>query len=123
MASFTVGVRDPESNFSLKRYEIKREGNQISINEPDDGTRRWKDGFTLSLGADQIDLKGAEREWRIKMAATGVTVDNPRDDGMRFGGCDLELTIPLRPEQYQSTGLAVASTLIGIPLPLQLLES
>lgn len=77
----------------------------------------------MSLESDQIHLITPERQFRIKMNEEGVIVDNPKMDGMRGGGCDMVLSSPLKPEQYEGTGLSVAFSLIGMPMPPHLLQA
>lgn len=118
---FTVGKPNPHG-YGLTMYQVSREGNQISIMPPDTGRRTFRDGFSMSVESDQIQLVTPERQFRIKMDSEGVVVDNPRRDGMRSGGVDMLLQTPLKPEQYESTGLSVAFSLIGLSVPPHLLQ-
>lgn len=118
MKSFTVGVnRD-----GWTQYQVQRDGNHISLTPPDNGMRGWQAGYELELQPDRIDLSTPERQYRIQMSASGVVVDDPSSDGMRGSGYDLVLESPLKAEQFSAAGLAVASSLMGIPLPIPLLE-
>jgi hypothetical protein len=118
---FSVGKPNPHG-YGLTMYQVSRQGNQISVMPPDTGRRSFRDGFSMSVEPDQIQLVTPERQFRIKMNSEGVTVDNPRMDGLRGGGLDMLLQTPLKPEQYESTGLSVAFSLIGLPVPPHLLQ-
>ena len=76
----------------------------------------------MTISSDQIDLAAAGRRYQIKIGAEGVTVENPATAGTR-GAYDMVVTTPLKPEQYESTGLSVAFALLGLPVPPQLLSS
>lgn len=106
----------------MTMYQVSREGNRISVMPPDTGRRTYREGFSMSVESDQIQLITPERQFRIKMNSEGVTVDNPRMDGMRGGGMDMVVSTPLKPEQYEGTGLSVAFSLIGLPVPPHLLQ-
>lgn len=119
---FSVGKPNSQG-YGMTMYQVSREGNQISIQPPDTGRRTFRDGFSMSVESDQIQLVTPERQFRIKMNSEGVTVDNPRMDGMRSHGPDMILQTPLKPEQYEGTGLSVAFSLIGLPVPPHFLQS
>ena len=57
--------------------------------------------------------------WWPSMVGTG---SEARSAGMRSGGPDMLLQTPLKPEQYESTGLSVAFSLIGLSVPPHLLQ-
>ncbi len=120
--NFSVG-RPNKNGHGFTNYQVAREGSLISIKPPDTGCRSYGDGYTMSVAEDQIDLITPDRQFRIKMSAEGVAVDDPRMDGMRGGGYDLVVLTPLKPEQYEGTGLSVAFGLIGFPLPPHLLTN
>ncbi|MEW6277797.1 MAG: hypothetical protein AB1758_04165 [Candidatus Eremiobacterota bacterium] len=116
--SFSVGV-PAKDGYGLTTYTVSREGNRIDVTPPDDGTRGgW--GYSIELQADQVNISGPE-QYRLEFSPEGVWVSDPRQDGMR-GGASMTLETPLTPDQYHSVGLAVASSLIGVPLPESLLK-
>ena len=118
---FSVSKPNP-NGFGLTSYTVAREGDMVRITPPDTGSRSPGDRFVMQLKDDQIDMYAAQRQFRIKMSAEGVVVDNPKNDGMRSAGYDMVLQTPLKPEQYQSTGLSVAFGLVGFPLPPHLID-
>lgn len=121
MQNFTVGIPDRSSSFGTKNYNVSREGDRISVSGEGRGPRR--ESYELTFGTDQLDIRGPEQDFRVSFSPDGAVVKDPRFEGRRNGsGIQLSLTTPLRPEQYRATGLSIASSLIGIPLPADLLN-
>lgn len=110
---FEVSVKNSKGP-GLARYEVRQQGNQITVGDP---RERMQRGAMELSQPDQINLYANQRQYRIQMNPEGVRVDNPKSDGMRGGMADLILSTPLRPEDYQRTGLSVAFSLLGLPLP------
>lgn len=119
--NFSITRPDP-NGFGSTQFLVRREGNRIDVAPPPCGVRMIQDSYTMHIGEDRVDLCTPDREFRILMNSQGVTVDNPRMDGMRSFGYDLELQTPLKPEQYEGTGLSVAFSLIGLPVPPHFLQ-
>lgn len=101
------------------QYKVERSENHISVSDPMDKIRL---AGHMTISPDQIDLAAAGRRYQIKMGPEGVTVENPATAGTR-GAYDMVVATPLKPEQYESTGLSVAFALLGLPVPPQLLSS
>ena len=116
-------VSKPNQNgFGLTSYTVAREGDLVQILPPDTGCRSPGDRYVMQVKDDQIDMYALKRQFRIKMSAEGVVVEDPKSDGMRSAGYDMVLKTPLKPEQYQATGLSVAFGIIGFPLPPHLVD-
>ena len=105
--NFDVSVANPNSP-GLANFQVRQQGDELTVGDPRD--RMFRAGMDLS------------KPDRIQMGPEGVQVDNPKNDGMRSGMYDLVLTTPLRPEEYRRTGLSVAFSLLGLPLPPHLLS-
>lgn len=116
--NFDVSVANPNSP-GLANFQVRQQGDELTVGDPRD--RMFRAGMDLSK-PDQIMLFADQRQYRIQMGPEGVQVDNPKNDGMRSGMYDLVLTTPLRPEEYRRTGLSVAFSLLGLPLPPHLLS-
>ena len=118
--NFTVFVSPDRHGFN--EFKVAREGSKITAYP--ENARGYRPGYELDMSSpDKFMLAAPDREYRIEMTPTGVRVDDPRNDGMRGGPADLYIQTPLKPEQYQTFGLSIASSLMGIPLPPQLLEA
>lgn len=110
--NFQVSVAGSQA--SLSNYQVRQEADQIIVSDPRE--RMYRGSMDVSQ-PDQVLLFADHRQYRIQMSPEGVVVDNPKSDGMRGGMRDLVLTTPLRPEEYRRTGLSVAFSLLGLPLP------
>lgn len=119
--AFSVSKPNPNGP-GLTSYTVAREGEYIRILPPENDFRSPGDRYTMEVKDDQIDLYAAKRQFRIQMSSEGVVVENPKNDGMRSGGYDMIVRTPLKPEQYQATGLSVAFGLVGFPLPPHLVD-
>lgn len=121
MTSYNVSIPNRDGSRGLQHYSVSREGNSISVNGEGRGPRQ--ESFELTFGTDQLDIRGPQQDYRVEFSVDGAIVKDPRFEGRRNGsGIQMELNIPLRPEQYRTTGLSIASSLIGIPLPADLLN-
>jgi hypothetical protein len=117
--NYSIGVPQ-KSGYGLQTYDISREGNSISIMPPDDG-RRGGQGYALQLSQDKVEIRGAST-YDVEMTPEGVVVSDPKARGMR-GGAIMTMQAALDPKQYQAAGLAVASSLLGIPISLEMLNA
>jgi len=121
MTNFNVSIPNRDGSRGLQSYNVSREGDKISVTG--EGRQAWRDSYELTFGADQLDIRGPEQNLQISFSPDGAVVKDPRFEGRRNGsGIQMELNVALRPEQYRSTGLSLASSLIGIPLPADLLS-
>lgn len=121
MTNFNVSVPNRDGSRGLKNYSVSRNGDSISVTG--EGRQSFRDSFTLSFAGDQMTINGPDQNLKVQFSPEGATVKDPRFEGRRNGsGLQMELKVPLRPEQYRSTGLSLASSLIGIPLPADLLQ-
>lgn len=109
-------------------FSVQREGNRITVKDSaHQGCRCPGDAsYEVNVEADRISIRGFTREsgsvdYTLQMWPSGCTVEDARRAGMRGWNEGpairaVQSDTPLRPEQYEQFGLAVASSLVGIPL-------
>lgn len=100
-----------------KMYNISREGNTISVEDQSAVGRRHRgDDYSVTLTTDTVSIRSGEKNFDIQMSPEGVTVSDISSRNGLGNSPISGFSMALRPEQYESTGLSVASSLIGIPL-------
>lgn len=113
---FNVGKANPATH-RFTQYQVRSQGEQMTIQDPQDS--RSFEG-SLSIAPEQIELYSKGNRYKIEMSPEGVVVSNASRSQATY---EMVLPAPLQPEQYRSTGLSVAFSLMGLPLPPQLLQN
>ncbi len=112
------------SLFGSKNYQVSREGNHISVDEPDNGRRCPTNVFSIEVAQDKIEIRPGPQagpdahDWDIQLNGKQIDVTDPSSRGMRCGGEGFSIELPgaMAYRDFEKFGLTVASSLTGVPL-------
>lgn len=106
-----------QGGYSSPTYNVTREGNQITIQEPPNGCRGGRgEYYNIDLGADVVTLRSYEKNYDITMHAPDEMWVQTPDNGMRCGGEGFSIKFDQPVADFHRTALTVASSLCGVPI-------
>ena len=98
-------------------FQIAREGNRISIQGPT-GFPHLGDRYTIEMRPDQIDVSLERQQEHYEIRRDGKDIVARPASGCWKATRDIRFErVPDSIEVFQQVGIAIASSLTGVPIP------
>lgn len=105
-----------QGGYQSPTYNVTREGDKITIQEPNDGRRCMGEYYSIDLGADVVTLRSSEKNYDITMHGPDEMWVQTPANGMRCGGEGYSIKFDQPVADFHRTALTVASSLCGVPI-------